>query len=293
MIESFLRYIEFEKRYSALTLTSYKNDLTQFSDFLEKEITDIKIQDASHSMIRSWIIFLSEGGLKPRSINRKIATLKSFYKFLLRREVIDKNPTTNLKPLKADKKLPSFIKEKEMDVLLDQFEFEDGFTGARDRLVIELLYGTGIRLSELINLSDTSINTYEKNIKVLGKRNKERIIPIGDFIVKLIKEYKELRNHQFEGNMSGYLVVTDKGEKCYPLFIYRLIKKYLSQVSFSDKKSPHVLRHSFATHLLNKGADLNAVKDLLGHTSLAATQVYTHNSLDKLKKVFDQAHPKA
>lgn len=293
MIDSFLRYVSFEKRYSAHTVTSYETDITQFQEFLNLNFDQIKIQDADHLMIRSWIIFLSEQELKPRSINRKIASLKSFYKFLLKREHISQNPTLKLRPLKSEKKLPSFVKEAEMEQLLDHFKFEEGFVGLRDKLVIELLYSTGIRLSELINLKPSDINFYDKSIKVLGKRNKERVIPISGFIVKLIEEYIVSASDHFGAKNESFLMLTDRGAKTYPVFIYRLIKKHLSQITYAEKKSPHVLRHTFATHLLNKGADLNAVKDLLGHTSLAATQVYTHNSLDKLKKVFDQAHPKA
>ncbi len=294
MLESFLKYIEYEKRYSPHTISSYKGDLERFLQFVNKEYQTNQIQEINHAVIRSWIIFLSESGIGSRSINRKIAALKSYFKFLLKREVIEENPTQRLKPLKVEKKLPSFVRESEMDQMLDHFQFSEDFEGFRDRLVIELLYGTGIRLSELINLRKADVNLFENHIKVLGKRNKERIIPISAFIVKLIKEYaKQVALQMGEANENEYLILTDKGDQTYPVFIYRLIRKYLEQFSHSDKKSPHVLRHTFATHLLNKGADLNAVKELLGHTSLAATQVYTHNSLDKLKKVFDQAHPKA
>jgi integrase/recombinase XerC len=293
MIESFLRFIEFEKRYSSHTLISYKNDLSQFQEHLDTNHQNILIQDADHYLIRSWIIFLSEEELKPRSINRKIASLKSFYKFLLRREVITINPTTKLRLLKTEKNLPQFIKESEMDNLLDHLHFEESFSGKRDKLMIELLYNTGIRLSELVNLKIANVSLYDQTIKVLGKRNKERVIPISSFIVNLIKDYIKDLDVNPKGENEVFLIRTDKMEKVYPVFVYRTIKHYLGKVSYSEKKSPHVLRHTFATHLLNKGADLNAVKDLLGHTSLAATQVYTHNSLDKLKKVFDQAHPKA
>ncbi|MEQ9300289.1 MAG: tyrosine-type recombinase/integrase [Cyclobacteriaceae bacterium] len=294
MLESFLKYIEYEKRYSQHTIISYRSDLDKFLQFVNKEYQTNQIQEVNHAVIRSWIIFLSESGMGARSINRKIASLKSYFKFLLKREIIEENPTQRLKPLKVEKKLPSFVRESEMDQMLNHFQFSEDFGGNRDRLVIELLYGTGIRLSELINLRKTDVNLFENHIKVLGKRNKERIIPISAFIVKLIKEYAQKVALQMEeANETKYLILTDKGDQTYPVFIYRLIKKYLEQFSHSDKKSPHVLRHTFATHLLNKGADLNAVKELLGHTSLAATQVYTHNSLDKLKKVFDQAHPKA
>jgi len=235
---------------------------------------------------------LVEKKLGSRSVNRKLACLKSYYKFLLRREVISKDPTWKLKPLKTDKQLPQFVQEKDLTALLDQFEFEDSFEGARDKLLLELLYGTGIRLNELINLKEADVNKFDVTIKVLGKRNKERIIPFSRGILEVLDTFMKARDKKFNGEFE-YLLVTNNGEKTYPMLVYRIVKKYLDLFTTSDKKSPHVLRHSFATHLLDKGADLNAVKDLLGHTSLAATQVYTHNSLEKIKTAFDQAHPKA
>lgn len=291
MIESFLKYLRYEKRYSEHTLIAYRRDLEQFQSFLSEAFEILDSKEAKHPHLRSWVVELMESGITPNSINRKIATLKSYYKFLLGREYIETNPTGRLKPLKGEKRLPSFVRENEMITLLDQVDFSEDFFGYRDRLILELLYATGIRLSELINLKDTDINTYQGSIKVLGKRNKERLIPTADFIVKLLKSYQLMRDAQF--GMSEYLLLTDKGEQLYPMMVYRTVRKYLEQVTTISKKSPHVLRHTFATHLLNKGAELNAVKDLLGHTSLAATQVYTHNSMEKLKSVFDQAHPKA
>ncbi len=291
MIDSFLKYLQYEKRYSEHTLTAYKKDLEQFTLFLAETFEMENTHEVKHPHLRSWIVALMEAGIAPGSINRKIATLKSYYKFLLGREYITTNPTGRLKPLKAEKRLPSFVRENEMVNLLDRIEFSEDFTGLRDRLILELLYATGIRLSELINLKDLDINEYQSSIKVLGKRNKERLIPTSDFIVKLLRNYREKRNIDF--GKTEFLLVTDNGDKLYPMMVYRTVKKYLEQVTTISKKSPHVLRHTFATHLLNKGAELNAVKDLLGHTSLAATQVYTHNSMEKLKSVFDQAHPKA
>ncbi|MEQ8472922.1 MAG: tyrosine-type recombinase/integrase [Marinoscillum sp.] len=291
MIDSFLKYLRYEKRYSEHTLTAYRRDLEQFQVFLSETFEIQDSIEAKHPHLRSWVVELMDSGITPNSINRKIATLKSYYKFLLGRELISANPTGRLKPLKGEKRLPSFVRENEMVTLLDQVEFPDDFLGARDRLILELLYATGIRLAELIGLKDSDVNAYQGSIKVLGKRNKERLIPTSDFIVKLIRNYQAKRDTEF--GMCAYLLVTDKGEKLYPMMVYRTVKKYLEQVTTISKKSPHVLRHTFATHLLNKGADLNAVKDLLGHTSLAATQVYTHNSMEKLKSVFDQAHPKA
>ncbi|VXD18985.1 tyrosine-type recombinase/integrase [Marinoscillum sp. 108] len=291
MIDTFLKYLRFEKRYSEHTLTAYRKDLTQLEIFLSEEFETSDFKEVQHAHLRNWMVNLMESGLEPKSVNRKMASVKAFYKFLLAREYVASNPTGRLKSLKVDKKLPSFVRESEMITLLDQIEFSRDFFGARDRLILELLYATGIRLTELINLSDPDVNLYQGSIKVLGKRNKERVIPMAEFIVKSIKEYQQLRNAEF--GFCDYLFVTDSGNKLYPMMVYRIVKKYLDQVTTIAKRSPHVLRHTFATHLLNKGADLNAVKDLLGHTSLAATQVYTHNSMEKLKSVFDQAHPKA
>ncbi|WP_421892596.1 tyrosine-type recombinase/integrase [Marinoscillum sp.] len=291
MIDTFLKYLRFEKRYSEHTLTAYRKDLTQLEIFLSAEFEICDFREVQHAHLRNWMVSLMESGLEPKSVNRKMASVKAFFKFLLAREHVASNPTGRLKSLKVDKKLPSFVRESEMITLLDQIEFSKDFPGARDRLILELLYATGIRLTELINLSDPDINLYQGSIKVLGKRNKERVIPTAEYIVKSIKEYQQLRNAEF--GFCDYLLVTDSGNKLYPMMVYRIVKKYLDQVTTISKRSPHVLRHTFATHLLNKGADLNAVKDLLGHTSLAATQVYTHNSMEKLKSVFDQAHPKA
>lgn len=293
MIKPFLKYLSSEKRYSPHTVQAYQKDLSQLSSYL---LADFQIDDSievKHIHLRGWVVSLMEQDLSPKSVNRKIATLKSYYKFLHSREYIEVNPANQLKPLKTEKELPSFVKEGEMSDLLDDvvIKFGDDFQGIRDRLIMELLYATGIRLDELINLEESNVNFYEKTIKVLGKRNKERIIPTGNSLLSLIEKYVKYKNE--EGMINKYLVLSDSGKKVYPMFIYRKVNKYLTNATTLSKRSPHVLRHTFATHLLNKGADLNAVKDLLGHTSLAATQVYTHNSMDKLKAAFDQAHPKA
>lgn len=292
MIDSFLKYLQYEKRFSKHTLEAYSRDLKQLHTYLQVnyEISDLLM--VNHSILRSWIVSLIEEGAQPQTVNRKLATLKSFFKFLQARQYIDQNPASRLKPLKTEKKLPTFVRESEMTSLLDQISFTEDFSGKRDKLIIELLYATGIRLSELINLTDRQVNFYQGSIKVLGKRNKERIIPIGDSFVKVLKEYLQIRDREV-GSSEGYLIVTDSGEQLYPMLVYRTVKKYLELVTTLSKTSPHVLRHTFATHLLDKGADLNAVKDLLGHTSLAATQVYTHNSMEKLKSAFDLAHPRA
>ncbi|WP_276368394.1 tyrosine-type recombinase/integrase [Chryseolinea sp. H1M3-3] len=291
MTDSFLKYIEYEKRLSRHTLLAYQTDLKQFSDFL-LTYSESKPEAADYGVIRSWMISLVETGVEPRTINRKIACLRSFYKFLLRQEFISKDPMLKIKVLKTQKKLPSFVKESEIIGLLDQ-SFSDGsFNSIREKLVLELFYATGIRLSELITLKDSYIDLGNQTIKVIGKRNKERLIPFPKSIIPKIRDYITVRNRDIETKGHGYFFVTDKGEPCYPMLIYRSINAYLKNTS-CEKQSPHVLRHTYATHLLNKGAEINAVKDLLGHTSLAATQVYTHNSIEKLKKVFDQAHPKA
>jgi integrase/recombinase XerC len=295
MIEAFLKYLQYEKRLSIHTVIAYENDLKQFSTFLKNEFEEEQITQAQYQLVRSWIVTLVESGIEPRSVNRKIATLRTFFKYLLRQELIEKDPMTKVKILKTSKALPSFIKETEIDKVFDQpaEPFENNFSGHRNQLMLELFYATGIRLSELINLKDSSIDFRNQTIKVLGKRNKERVIPFHKNLVSLITEYKKIRDKEVTNKDHGFFFVTDKGDKCYPLLVYKMVNKHLRNNSTVDKKSPHVLRHTYATHLLNKGAELNAVKDLLGHSSLAATQVYTHNSLEKIKKTFDQAHPKA
>lgn len=295
MVDSFIRYVKFEKRYSDHTITAYENDLRQLADFAQAELVQDNVQVLSFRDLRAWIFYLSENDFSNKSINRKIATLKSFYKFLMIREAIDSNPTDRLQPLKSEKKLPVFLREQEMVHLLDNYEIADGddFTNSRNKLILELLYGTGIRLSELINLQLKDVSFYSNSIKVLGKRNKERIIPVNDNLTATLKHYLSFRSQHPNIVDQDYLLLSDSGKKTYPMLIQRVVKKYITEVSSISKKSPHVLRHTFATHLLNKGADLNSVKDLLGHSSLAATQVYTHNTMSKLKAVFDQAHPKA
>jgi integrase/recombinase XerC len=293
MVDSFLKYISYEKRYSQHTVISYQSDLAQFSDFLTHkfQLTDSTL--ASQLMVRSWILSLMDSDISPRSVNRKVASLRSYYKFLLKRDLIEKDPTAKIKLLKTQKELPSFADETELISFLDKVDFTQNFEGYRQQMILELLYGTGIRLAELVGLKESDINFHQGTIKVLGKRNKERIIPISQSLQQIIKNYKIEKNHVFESNLNSFLIVNNSGNKAYPMLIYRNVKSFLNMVSSTEKKSPHALRHTFATHLLNKGADLNAVKDLLGHSSLAATQVYTHNSLEKLKAVFDQAHPKA
>ena len=293
MIDSFLKHLQNEKRASPNTVLAYQNDLNQFRQHLQGQAAQTDVQFADYNEVRSWIVQLVESGIEPPTVNRKIACLRSFYRFLLRRGVLKKDPMMKIKVLKAKKKLPEFIKETDMVNLLDNQTFEETFEGWRDKLILELFYGTGIRLSELIFLKENSIDLANRTIKVLGKRNKERVIPFSKNLVLIIKKYREIRNREVELKTHGNFFVTADGDPCYPMMIYRIVRKYLDDYTSTEKRSPHVLRHSYATHLLDKGAELNAVKDLLGHSSLAATQVYTHNSMEKLKKVFEQAHPKA
>jgi integrase/recombinase XerC len=290
-IKSFLNFIEHEKRYSVHTLQSYSNDLEQFSLFLEKnEGNDLHL--VTHNDIRNWMVSMMEEKISPRSINRKISTLKSFYKFLMRRGDVKKNPLNKVQTPKTSKRLPVFVEQPGIERLLKQIEFPDGFEGLRDKMMIELLYGTGMRRNELINLKEADVDLYSAQLKVLGKGNKERIIPIHPDLRASIKFFLDEKKKMVEAD-SRYLLVNEKGGQMQPHEVYAIVKRYLNMVTTVDKKSPHVLRHTFATHLMNNGADINAVKELLGHASLAATQVYTHNTIEKLKEIYKQAHPKA
>jgi len=292
-IETFLKYIEFEKRYSTHTLKSYKTDLTQFNDFcLNNHLVD-NIIEADFKIIRSWIAFLIENGITPYSVRRKLTTLRSFYKYLLKEEVLELNPAVKVLPPKAPKKLPLFIEDNQINSLLDDFEFGDDFEGIRNKLIIELFYNTGIRRAELINLKLIDINTEDLLIKVLGKRNKERIIPFTKHLVKLIDNYLNIRENLERINDNDFFFLTKKGNKIYEKLVYRIVKHYLEFITTIEKKSPHILRHTFATHMLNNGADLNAIKELLGHANLAATQIYTHNTFEKLKTIYNKSHPRA
>ncbi|HAK76623.1 MAG TPA: integrase [Runella sp.] len=293
MIETFLQHLTYEKRLSQHTLTAYAKDLEQFKEFLEKTYQLQDLARADFRMIRGWAVSMVEAELHHRSVNRKLATLRSFYGYLLRCKAITINPMLRVSSLKTDKPLPQFVEEKSLQLLFDEITFPLDFEGTRDRLVLELLYGTGMRLAELITLRDGDVNVYDQTLRVFGKRSKERVVPIYKGLVEMIKQYQQFRNEQFPNPPDQSLILTNKGEPAYPVLIQRIVKKYLSAVTSLQKRSPHILRHTFATHLLNNGADLNSIKDLLGHSSLAATQVYTHNSIEKLKKIYKQAHPKA
>ena len=293
MISSFLIYLQHEKRYSPHTIQSYRTDLLQFEAFLAKDF-EITLLNVQATQVRSFIVSLSDQKISENAIGRKLSTLRSFYKYVFSEQKIKTNPMLLIKAPKVPKRLPVFIEDAKMDLLLDNDEiFTDSFSSQRDKIVIEMLFGTGIRLAELLSLKETDINFYESTIKVLGKRNKERIIPVYATLLAQLKEYISLKSVQKNNNKNTTLIVTNTGAAAYPKLIYRIVHRYLTLISTQDKKSPHVLRHSFASSLLNRGADLNAIKELLGHASLAATEVYTHNSVEKLKTIYKQAHPKA
>ncbi len=294
MIESFLKHLQYERRLSRNTVLAYETDLQQLDQFLRETYSHTDPATASYHFVRSWIVSLVEDGIGPRTINRKIACLRSFYKYLLKQGAITEDPMAKIAVLKTRKRLPSYIAEEHMGKLLEGDAFDlTTFDGHRDRLILEMFYATGIRLSELVGLRETYVDLENRTLKVLGKRNKERVIPFPASLVALIRDYLSMRNREVERKAHDALFVRANGEACYPMMIYKIVRRHLDTLPRTEKRSPHVLRHTYATHLLNKGAELNAVKDLLGHTSIAATQVYTHNTTEKLKKVFDQAHPKA
>ncbi|SDH08152.1 integrase/recombinase XerC [Pedobacter terrae] len=290
--KSFITYLTHEKRYSQHTIIAYQKDLDQFEVFIQA--LEMDFAEVKHQQLRDYLIELMDDGHSENTINRKISALRSFYKFLHRLGEIDQNPAVLIKAPKIPKRLPVFVDAQKMDHLLDsQHYFDESFPSVRDHLVIELLFGTGIRLTELLQLKDTDIDLYSGTIRVLGKRNKERIVPINKQLINQINTYIDLKKLQNFNNNLPILIVTNTGAAAYPKLIYRIVTSYLNHVSTNEKKSPHVLRHSYATSLLNAGADLNAIKELLGHASLATTQVYTHNSIERLKTIYKQAHPKA
>jgi len=288
----FTDYLLLEKKYSVLTVNTYQNDIEAFSCFIKDEYKVNSINQVNYNQIRTWIVLLVEKGLSNRSINRKVSALNTYYKFLLKIQEIEINPLAKHKALKISKKIQVPFSEKEIETVLNDLNFQNDFEGIRNKLMIELFYSTGIRRIELVELKLTSFNLDNKTLKVLGKRNKERIVPLLNSVVQTLKKYLETRNNLEHLADKEYLFLTNKGVKVYETLVYRTINEYFSLTSSKVKKSPHILRHSFATHLLNQGADLNAVKELLGHSSLAATQVYTHNSIAELKKVHINTHPR-
>lgn len=289
--EAFLNYLRFEKRYSQHTIISYQNDLEQFLSFVIAEFDRPGIAEINAAIVRSWLAHLKQAeDLTAKSINRKISTLKSFYKFLMREGIVETTPMSIINAPKINKRLPVYVEEKDIQTLFDYVEFSDDWKGRTEKLVLQLFYNTGMRVSELVNLKTSQIDSAYNHIKVLGKGNKERIIPVNKELIANLQDYIK---HKPGGGNTGQVFVNEKGKPLYARQVYNMVKKNLSLVTTVNKKSPHILRHSFATHLTSNGADLNAVKELLGHSSLAATQVYTHNNIERLKEVFKKAHPKA
>lgn len=291
VVGDFVGYIQNEKRYSAHTVNAYLRDINQFIDFLNKSFSGIEPLNVNYRHVRGWVVSLMEDKIQARSVNRKLSSLNSFYKYLLRENFVQFNPTEKVISPKTKKRLPYFVEEKSMLDLFNNIDFGSGYIGVRDKLILFIFYMTGIRLSELISIKINDVDLHENTIKVLGKRNKERIIPFGPKLRKEIEIFMSFRNN-IETNES-LLFLTEEGKKLYSKLVYRVVKHYISLVATIEKRSPHVLRHTFATHLLNNGADLNAIKELLGHANLAATQVYTHNSFDKLRTIYKKAHPRA
>jgi integrase/recombinase XerC len=294
MTDRFLDYITYEKRYSQHTLNAYRSDLDQFFSFLSEQykLEDITLVD--HQVVRSWIVALMEHSHTSRTVNRKITTLKTYFKFLIKEGVIRENPMSRVIAPKTSQRLPAFVEQESMDTLFNKINFGEGYPAERDRLILEMFYSTGMRLSELIGLKDEDVDLIKSSLKVTGKRNKQRIIPFSMNLADLISGYMETKRKIFTAETPAtFLFLTNKGEKLYSRMVQRLVHHYLDQVTTISKRSPHVIRHTFATHMLNNGADLNAIKEILGHANLAATQVYTHNTIEKLKSIYKQAHPRA
>jgi integrase/recombinase XerC len=292
LVDAFLEYLNLEKKYSAHTITAYKNDLQSFKKFLEMEYAQENLREVHYLQIRNWIVNLVDIKVSNRTVNRKVSALKSFFTFLQKTKQIDYNPLSKHKSLKIEKRLQVPFSFKEINTVINDIDKEanDDFESLRNRLIVELFYSTGIRRAELINIKQRDVSFSDKTIKILGKRNKERFVPLLGSVIQTLNKYLALKK-EFEIGLEE-LFITEKGNKIYETLVYRIINHYFGQVSSKEKRSPHILRHSFATHLLNEGADLNSVKDLLGHSSLASTQVYTQNSLDVLKKVYNKAHPR-
>lgn len=292
LIESFLDYLRFERNYSEKTILAYGNDLNQLQVFIQKRFGKFAPEEVKSEQIREWIVLLMDDGCSPSSVNRKLSSIRSFYRFLLKKRYVDVDPLCKIVGPKKNKKLPYFLNEAQMDRLLDDADFGGGFNGCRDRLVIEMFYATGMRLSELIELNDVDIDFSSSLLKVVGKRNKERLIPFGDELREQILKYIDIRDEAVLRTDDAFFVRED-GKRLYPVLVYNIVKRNLSKVTTLKKKSPHVLRHTFATSMLNHEAELGAVKELLGHKSLATTEIYTHVTFEELKKVYKQAHPRA
>jgi integrase/recombinase XerC len=294
-VQSFLDYLKFEKRYSPHTVLAYKDDLEQFTTFLAREYEMINppLEEISTFLIKSWLAALKADKMSAKTINRKSSTLKSFFKYHLLQGHLEKTPMSGVLTPKIGKRLPQYVAKEDMDTLFSHVEFPDNWKGMTDRLLLAIFYNTGMRLSELVNLKETQINQAGNTLKVLGKGNKERIIPVSPALIADIQAYLERKRAELGTADSTCLLVNEKGKKLYPKYVYLAVKAYLGEVTTLAKKSPHILRHTFATHLMNNGADLNAVKELLGHSSLASTQVYTHNTIARLKEIYEKAHPKA
>ncbi len=290
--EQYISYLLYEKRYSKHTVLAYEKDLEQFVNFVSEQLKVTRWEDVSNKHIRLWLSELMEDGFTAKSVNRKLSTLKSFFKFLNQKQIFTQNPVALLTAPKIPRALPHFVEEKQLRRLIDQVAWEDDFEGYRDRLIVTLFYSTGMRLSELINLKISDVDLKDAKVKVLGKRNKERIIPLSKEVISQVQYYLKEKEDYFEGIASAYLFVTARGKKMYPKLVYNVVNQSIGKVSTDKKRSPHILRHSFATHMLNNGADLNAIKELLGHANLSATQIYTHNSFEKLKKAYKLAHPR-
>jgi integrase/recombinase XerC len=288
--EDFKHYLRFEKRYSSHTLTAYIADLNQFADYLNDNYDELQIDGINHFQLRSWLATLKEGGHKERSINRKISSISGYYKYLLRKGLVSKNPTSLIHSLRLPERLPTFLKESETENLLENISFGTSFQDFTDRLILELLYTSGMRRTELINLKESDIEWSLQQIRVLGKGNKERLLPVSSSMLDNLRSYIGAKKDA-EINTDSLLAL-ESGNKLYEKYVYRTVKKYLSQVTTMKKKSPHIMRHTFATHLLNNGANIQAIKELLGHSSIAATQVYTHINIDELKKVHKLNHPR-
>ncbi len=294
-VNNFLNYLRFEKRYSSHTISAYQEDLHQFFIYLHDQFNmiDPALAEITSSFVRSWLASLKENKNSAKTINRKISSLKSFFKYYLRTGELEQTPMATIISPKTPKRLPVYVEQKDTETLFNHVAFPDTWNGQTERLILAILYNTGMRRSELITLKEGQVNTAANSIKVLGKGNKERVIPVSAILIKDINNYVAQKARTLEQPDRAYLLVNDKGQKLSATFVYKAVKKYLSVVTTIDKKSPHVLRHTFATHLTNNGADLNAVKELLGHSSLAATQIYTHNTIEKLKDIYKKAHPKA